>query len=345
MPNIIGLGTNPSGGGGNVQDIKTYNITDNDILANSFSIMPDTGYNSIQNITVNTASLKKNFKYIVQVLYSGNPFGSGFWLGVDSNHSNFIEISTLYMGGWFLWLPCNSDITIYSESTGKSNYPYFSTLPTINGNATLVGGGLNKGYCTYAISGNCLIQDLGLTACIIAGTLITLADGTKKPVENITYEDNLLVWDFYNGCFSSAKPRWIKVKQTSNAYNKLIFDNGTTLGLVGEGKDKGYHRIFNKQAGRFTHTGVPETPDGTITFAEDVSEPVLLNQELIYDTVDYYNIITDKHFNLFANGILTSCKCSNLYRIENMKYVGDGTMSDKEIEEYFKKLKNLQLPR
>ena len=344
MPNIIGLGANPSGGGGNVQDIKTYNITDDDILANSFSITPDTGYNSIQNITVNTASLKKNFKYIVQVLYSGNPFGSGFWLRVDSTNK-LIEISTLYMGGWFLWLPCNHDITIYSESTGNSNYPYFSRLPTINGNATLVGGGLNKGYCTYAISGNCLIQDLGATMCIIAGTLITLADGTKKPVENITYEDNLLVWDFYNGCFSSAKPRWIKVKQTSNVYNKLTFDNGTTLGLVGEGKDKGYHRIFNKQAGRFTHTGVPETPDGTITFAEDVSEPVLLNQELIYDTVDYYNIITDKHFNLFANGILTSCKCSNLYHIENMNYVGERLISDEEVEFYFKEHKNLQLTR
>ena len=62
MSNIIGLGTNPSGGGGNVQNIKIYNITDNDILANSFSITPDTGYNSIQNITVNTTLLKKNFK-------------------------------------------------------------------------------------------------------------------------------------------------------------------------------------------------------------------------------------------------------------------------------------------
>ena len=139
--------------------------------------------------------------------------------------------------------------------------------------------------------------------------------------------------------------RWIKVKQTAEVYNKLTFDNGTTLGLVGEGGTQGYHRIFNKQACCFTHTGVPETPNGTITFAEDKSEPVLVSQELIYDTVDYYNIITDKHFNLFANGILTSCRCSNLYKIENMKYVGDRTMSDKEIEEYFKKLKNLQLTR
>lgn len=182
-------------------------------------------------------------------------------------------------------------------------------------------------------------------SCIIAGTLITLADGTKKPIENITYNDNLLVWDFYNGCFSFAKPSWIKVKQTAKVYNKLTFSNGATLGLVGEGGTQGYHRIFNKQANMFTHTGVPETPNGTITFAENKSEPVLLTQELIHENVDYYNITTDKHFNLFANGILTSCRCSNLYKIENMKYVGDRTMSDKEVEEWFEKHKSLQLAR
>ena len=182
-------------------------------------------------------------------------------------------------------------------------------------------------------------------SCIIAGTLITLADGTKKPIENITYNDNLLVWDFYNGCFSFAKPSWIKVKQTAKVYNKLTFSNGATLGLVGEGDAQGYHRIFNKQANMFTHTGVPETPNGTIAFAEDQSEPVLLTQELIHKNVDYYNITTDKHFNLFANGILTSCRCSNLYKIENMKYVGDRTMSDKEVEEWFEKHKSLQLAR
>ena len=182
-------------------------------------------------------------------------------------------------------------------------------------------------------------------SCIIAGTLITLADGTKKPIENTTYDDTLLVWDFFNGCFASAKPSWIKVKQTADVYNKLTFDNGTTLGLVGEGGTQGYHRIFNKQSNMFTHTGVPETPNGTITFAEDKSEPVLLKQELIHENVDYYNITTDKHFNLFANGILTSCRCSNLYKIENMKYVGDRTMSDKEVEEWFRKHKSLQLAR
>lgn len=224
---------------------------------------------------------------------------------------------------------------------------YVLKMPTNVVNATLSSGGINQSTLVYNITdGTKPVEITGfIFQCIIAGTFITLADGSKKLIEDITYDDDLLVWDFFNGCFASAKPSWIKIRQTADVYNKLTFDNGTTLGLVGEGGTKGYHRIFNKQACCFTHTGVPETPIGTITFAEDKSEPVLVKQELVNNTVDYYNIITDKHFNLFANGILTSCRCSNLYKIENMKYAGERTMSDKEVEEYFKRLKNLQLAR
>lgn len=224
---------------------------------------------------------------------------------------------------------------------------YVTKMPTTVINASLVEGNINSTKLVYEITDTKNhVEITGFVfACLIAGTLITLADGTKKPIEEITYDDELLVWDFFNRCFASAKPRWIKVKQTAKVYNKLTFDNGTTLGLVGEGGSQGYHRIFNKQACCFTHTGVPETPIGTITFAEDKSEPMLVRQELVNETVDYYNIITDKHFNIFANGILTSCRCSNLYKIENMKYAGERTMPDKEVEEYFKRLKNLQLAR
>ena len=46
---------------------------------------------------------------------------------------------------------------------------------------------------------------------------------------------------------------------------------------------------------------------------------------------NYYNIITDKHINLFANTILTSCRLSNLYIIKDMKYIKD----DRELNENF----------
>ena len=45
--------------------------------------------------------------------------------------------------------------------------------------------------------------------CFIEGTLVRLADGTDKPVEDIVYDDELSVWNFDEGCLATAKPFWI----------------------------------------------------------------------------------------------------------------------------------------
>ncbi len=176
--------------------------------------------------------------------------------------------------------------------------------------------------------------------CIIEGTQITLADGTTKAIEDITYDDELLVWNFYAGRFDKAKPSWIKVEETAPRYNLVKFSNGSEVGFVGAGGEKGYHRIFNKEAGAFTHTGVADTPNGTMTFAQDGTFPTVISQEVVEKEVKFYNVITDKHYNIFANGILTSCRLSNEYKIEDMKYVGERLITDKQIEDYFDKIQN-----
>ena len=172
--------------------------------------------------------------------------------------------------------------------------------------------------------------------CIIEGTLITLADHTKKPIEDITYDDDLLVWNFYEGKFDSAKPVWITKPRLAHEYNICKFSNGVEVGFVGNGGTEGYHRIYNDEAKAFTHTGVAETPIGTHTFAEDGSFPELISQEVIKTPARYYNIGTKEHINLFSNGILTSSRISNKYAIENMKYIGDRLISEKDEQEYIK---------
>lgn len=176
--------------------------------------------------------------------------------------------------------------------------------------------------------------------CLIEGTQITLADGSTKSVENITYDDELLVWNFYAGRFDTAKPKWIKVAEVAPRYNLVKFSNGSEVGFVGAGGEKGYHRIFNKEAGAFTHTGCKETPNGTTTFAQDNTFPTVVSQEVVKKEVKFYNVITDKHYNLFANGILTSCMLSNKYRIEDMKYVGEKLISDEQEKAYFERIEN-----
>ena len=49
----------------------------------------------------------------------------------------------------------------------------------------------------------------------------------------------------------------------------------------------------------------------------------MISKEIINKEVEYYNVITDYHMNLFAGTVLTSCRLSNLYPIEKMKYQKD----------------------
>lgn len=315
--------------------IQGYNTAKNrkvTITSNgTTTITPDAPYDAMRNVdlTVNVAgtgsskiamiALNGSVQYFVDVFDTANPANELARL----DHLN-------HEPRGYLRLPIQGNLKLKAEGywsrTGRPTYTDMELLTTTTADTS------ELEYRIIGAVGS--ITDLGSVTCLIKGTLITLADGSKKPVEDITYDDELLVWNFYKGCFDKAKPRWIKIAQTASVYNKLTFDNGATLGLVGEGGTQGYHRIFNEQARLFTHTGVPETPVGTITFAEDCTKPTLVKQELVHEEVEFYNVITETHFNLFANGILTSCKNSNKYYIENMKYVTDKElMTDAEIEQ------------
>ena len=161
----------------------------------------------------------------------------------------------------------------------------------------------------------------GTNPCLVRGTMITMADMSKVSVENITYSDNILVWDFDNGEFTSSKPLWIKKTQTSVLSCLLTFSDDSELRIVGESPKA--HRIFNKESGKFTYGSMPETPIGTTTFNDMGEEITLINKQWIFGEVEFYNVITDYHMNLFANSILTSMRYNNIYPITDMKFVKD----------------------
>lgn len=185
----------------------------------------------------------------------------------------------------------------------------------------------------------------GYIECLAEGTQITLADRKTKAIEDITYDDELLVWDFDKGEFATAKPLWLSKVKSTYGYNLLKFENGSELKTIEQ------HRIFNKEKCKFTYPMTDETPIGTTTFTDAGTETKLISKEFVEESVNYYNIISDYHINVFANGILTSCRFSNLYKIKDMKYEKDNRkLATKEEypnipEEYFKGLRLAEQPR
>jgi hypothetical protein len=153
--------------------------------------------------------------------------------------------------------------------------------------------------------------------CLIEGTVIALSNGLFKKIEDIEYNDKLLVWDFDNGQMSESEPLWIKKEGKAPSYNLLTFSDGTIL------KTFDQHRIFNKQKGKFTYPMTDETPIGTITYNQYNEEVKLTDKRYVMEPVSHYNVITNRHINMFANTILTSCRFNNLYPIKDMKFVKD----------------------
>ena len=153
--------------------------------------------------------------------------------------------------------------------------------------------------------------------CLVKGTMITLFNKSTKPIEDIEYTDELLVWNFDEGKFDSAKPLWIKKTEKARWYNHLKFSDNTELKTINQ------HRIFNEESGKFTYPMTDDTPIGTTTFNHNGEKVKLIEKDSIVETVDYYNIITEFHINMFANGILTSCRYNNVYPIKDMKFVKD----------------------
>ena len=151
--------------------------------------------------------------------------------------------------------------------------------------------------------------------CFKEDTEITLSDLSKKKIQDITYNDKLLVWDFDNGCMNVDNVFWIKKEEIADYYYHITLENGNTIDLIGSnGK---CHRLFNYD-------------DQIFESATDLIGKNIYTRQGIFKVVDcvrinesckFYNIITEHHINLFANDILTSCKYNNALPIVNMKFV------------------------
>ena len=157
------------------------------------------------------------------------------------------------------------------------------------------------------------------TICLAEGTLVTLADGSTKAIENIVMNDSIRVWDFDTATATSATPLWIKRQESTTQYNLIRFSDGSELKTVSQ------HRIFNKEAGAFTYPMTDATPIGTTTVRADGSEVTVTGKKVVYEKVNYYNVVTaGGYMNLYADGILTSLRFNNIYPIADMRYVKDG---------------------
>lgn len=134
--------------------------------------------------------------------------------------------------------------------------------------------------------------------CLTGDTLITLADGSSKRIDQLTLADKVLS---YNPDTMLLEPDEITYTdsaehKTHTEYKIYTFEDGTTVKTVHR------HRFYNVERQAMVYMDEWKVGEHAITI--DGKKIALVGHETIAEEVRHYTIFT-KNQNYFANGLLS----------------------------------------
>lgn len=224
------------------------------------------------------------------------------------------------------------------QLTNSNNYTLPSSVTITMGDVTLKSG---TDYTYSSSSGiiviNKVTNDVTITAsassnCLIEGTKIMLADGSYKNIEDIRYDDLLMVFDHENGGVTYEYPIWVEEGKETTKYQRTTFSDGSILNTFGP------HGVYSVDLKRYISVTDDDNFNvGTkiikIDNTGNVSEVMVSKIETIYDNVKYYHVSSTRFHNTIANNFLTTdgtLITSNMFSFDD-----DLTWSD-ERDEFLK---------
>ena len=222
-------------------------------------------------------------------------------------------------------------------------YEYGTSItPTVqysynNNQSFTINGSNHTSGNAYNITSKTTINASSSNGCFAEGTLITLADGTKKAVEDLQVGDELLVFNHETGEWDTA-PMFLMVhdelpKQMWKVMN-LSFSNGNTLRVVWQ------HGLFNKTLNQYVYVAEDNVNDfighefASVTYVNGIATTEYVTLENVVITEEYIKVYTPDsayHLNVVAEDILaiTPFVIPNLFEFdENMKYNEEQMQAD-----------------
>ena len=142
-------------------------------------------------------------------------------------------------------------------------------------------------------------------SCVTPDTLVTLANGTQKRIDKVTYNDQLLVWNHYTGKYDIA-PASIVMNHGYDEYEivTLTFDDGTVVNTINghgffDANENRYVILSNNNAADYIgHDFVKVDGDGYKTVK-------LVNYSVKTEYTESWSILTAEHYNCVLEGMLT----------------------------------------
>ena len=152
------------------------------------------------------------------------------------------------------------------------------------------------------------------SSCFARGTLITLADGSQKKIEDLTFGDKILAWDFFTGTYVE-KEISLLVYHGDNEYEiaNTVYSDGTVLRTIGE------HGVFDYDLNRFVYITAANCTDYIgHRFVKYVSKDAyeLVTMTDAYVTTEVtgsYSVSSAGTSNAIAEGLLTVAPPEDFY--------------------------------
>ena len=263
--------------------------------------------------TLETFEFKKNIQSAVLTPESNNAFASPTTITITYTGGQVLTIVLGTPSGLNSPGASNGGKT-FSVKTDSTNGIYLQSDGAVASSSAVTGTWPITSWSFKGTSGKVITNTTQVTinftkpsgGCFAEGTLITLADGTQKPIEEITFEDQLLAWDFNTGKYVATVPSLIdRYERSQQNVINLKFSDGTVVRMVID------HGFFDVDANNFVflneenvasyvgHTFVKVSNDGTY---ENVD---LVGYEITVEDVAYYSIQTAFYNNCIAEGMFT----------------------------------------
>ena len=166
------------------------------------------------------------------------------------------------------------------------------------------------------------------SGCVTGDTLVTLADGSYKRIDEVTYSDKLLVWNFYEGRYEEVASAIIfNHGYDNNTVIKLKFDDGTEVKAVN------LHQFFCSEDNKF----VTITEDNVADYlnksfvkknGNGYKTVKLTDYEISKEYVEAYGIISATHYNILVQNMFSTDFMEEDYDLFNYFEVGENMMFD-----------------
>jgi len=184
---------------------------------------------------------------------------------------------------------------------------------------------------TYKSGGSCLTE----------GTLITLADGTQKKVEDLTGTEQLLVWNLETGIYDSAPIVFVDSDPAQDyEIMHVCFSDGTDVEVAYE------HGFFDLTLGRYVYINESTMNDyighefitlGNV-LGNTLNSAILTHVWTENKTVSVYSPVTFEHLCYYADGVLSMPGgiegLFNIFEVDTETMAYDPAKKQADIEAY-----------